>query len=252
METFVTAAVLGSYLLFIALDFWRPARAFPRIPFWRAKGVIFFLLNLSLSMTLPLLWDGWLGRFRLLDATGLGTVGGAVFGLIVLQLGVYVWHRALHGVPFLWRTFHQMHHSAERLDVFGALYSHPLDAAGFALLYSLALVVLTGVSAEAAMLASGAASFLSFFQHANVKTPRWLGYVIQRPEMHAVHHERGVHHHNFSDFPVFDLLFGTFRNPPDWRGQAGFYDGGSKRIGEMLIGRDVAAPPQRQSLELRP
>ena len=52
------------------------------------------------------------------------------------------------------------------------------------------------------------------FQHANLRTPRWLGYLIQRPESHSVHHARGVHAFNYCDFPLIDMLFGTLRNPP--------------------------------------
>ena len=46
--------------------------------------------------------------------------------------------------------------------------------------------------------------FYAVFQHANVRTPRWLGYVIQRPESHCVHHERGLHAYNYADLPVFE------------------------------------------------
>ena len=41
--------------------------------------------------------------------------------------------------------------------------------------------------------------------------------------------------------PVFDLVFGTFRNPKaDEPREAGFYTGASARIGEMLAFRPVA------------
>ena len=46
----------------------------------------------------------------------------------------------MHNVPFLWRWFHQMHHSAERLDIPGAVYFHPFDMLGWAFLGSLVLV----------------------------------------------------------------------------------------------------------------
>jgi hypothetical protein len=58
-----------------------------------------------------------------------------------------------------------------------------------------------------------------------------------------VHHQRGVRAYNYADFSIVDILFGTFRNPETWREPAGFYDGVSQRVGEMLIGRDVSEPP---------
>ena len=80
------------------------------------------------------------------------------------------------------------------------------------------------------------------FQHANIKTPRWLGYIVQRPESHCVHHERGVHRFNYSDLPLWDMVFGTFRNPAEWQGEAGFYKGASSRVLEMLAFQDVSTP----------
>ncbi len=88
-----------------------------------------------------------------------------------------------------------------------------------------------------------ATTFCSVFQHANVKTPHWLGYFLQRPESHSVHHQAGVHAGNYSDLPLFDLLFGTFRNPQEFAGQTGFYRGASNRLWDMLLMRDVTRPP---------
>ena len=51
-----------------------------------------------------------------------------------------------------------------------------------------------------------------------------------------------MHANNYADFPIWDLLFGTFKNPKTWEGQAGYYDGASKRVGAMLIGRDITEP----------
>ena len=75
------------------------------------------------------------------------------------------------------------------------------------------ILTILGVPPAAATMTILIVSFLSMFQHANVRTPRWLGYLVQRPESHTVHHARGIHRHNYADLPVFDLLFGTFRNP---------------------------------------
>jgi len=78
------------------------------------------------------------------------------------------------------------------------------------------------------------------FQHLNVRTPQWLGYVIQRPESHSGHHERGIHARNYSDLPFWDIVFGTFHNPREFTGECGFYDGGSKKVLPLLFGREIA------------
>jgi sterol desaturase/sphingolipid hydroxylase (fatty acid hydroxylase superfamily) len=251
---FIMLGIVATYAAFAIYEARRPARSLPKIPRWRAKGALFFVLALALTTVLPMVWDSYLGEHRLIDATGLGTWLGALYGFVLLELGVYVWHRAMHRTPLLWRAMHQMHHSAERVDIWGSLYFHPLDAAGFSFVYSFMLVMVSGVTAEAALIANLAGTFCSLFQHANIRTPRWLGYIIQRPESHAAHHERGVHAYNYSDLPLWDIVFGTFKNPERFEGQNGFYDGASARIGEMLVGMDVSEPraPRSQgaSIEL--
>ena len=232
--------VLGLFAAFCTVDVAAAQRVFPRIRWWRVKGALFMLLNLAAATFAPLMWDGVLGEHTLFDASPLPLWAQIIGGFMLLELGIYAWHRTMHNTHFLWRWFHQMHHSAERMDVYGAFYFSPLDMIGFAFLGSLVLVGGFGISAEAAMAIGIFVNFLSMFQHANLRTPRWLGYLIIRPESHAAHHERGVHAYNYCDLPLWDMLFGTFKNPPRWEGQAGFWDGASARIGPMLIGKDIA------------
>jgi sterol desaturase/sphingolipid hydroxylase (fatty acid hydroxylase superfamily) len=80
---------------------------------------------------------------------------------------------------------------------------------------------------------------LAIFQHANIKTPQWLGFIIQRPESHSIHHQKGVHAFNYSDLPIFDILFGTFRNPKEFIQEIGFYDGCSTKMKELLSFKDI-------------
>jgi hypothetical protein len=115
---------------------------------------------------------------------------------------------------------------AERVDVAGSLCFHPFDVALQSALTAIAGYVFF---------------FIAVFQHVNVRTPRWLGWFILRPEQHAMHHERDVHDHNHGSFAFMDLICGTFENPEGFIAEAGFYDGSSARLGEMLRGRDVNA-----------
>jgi sterol desaturase/sphingolipid hydroxylase (fatty acid hydroxylase superfamily) len=231
---------LGLFAGFAAIDLVARARSFPEVTYWRLKGTAFMLLYFAVSTYAPLMWDGWLGAYRLLAADALPLWVQVVGGFFVLELGIYGWHRAMHSTSFLWRWFHQMHHSAERVDIWGALYFHPLDMIGWALVASLTLVLGFGISAEAAIFINVAATFCSMFQHANIRTPRWLGYLVTRPESHSLHHERDVHARNYGDIPIYDMLFGTFENPHAFAGQVGFYDGSSKKVGPMLLGRLIS------------
>jgi sterol desaturase/sphingolipid hydroxylase (fatty acid hydroxylase superfamily) len=100
--------------------------------------------------------------------------------------------------------------------------------------------VVLGLAPEAAALSTIWQAFNGIFQHGNIRTPVWLGYIIQRPEAHGVHHERGLHSYNYANLPLWDIVFGTFKNPRAWDDLAGFYTGSSKPTVRMLLGNDIS------------
>ena len=55
-----------------------------------------------------------------------------------------------------------------------------------------------------------------------------------------MHHGRGIHRHNYADLPLWDMVFGTFRNPQreTTPRTAGFYHGASARLATMLAFRE--------------
>jgi len=99
-----------------------------------------------------------------------------------------------------------------------------------------------GLDPAAAALTGYIAAFYGYFQHMNIRTPRWLGYFIQRPEAHCIHHQRDVHAFNYGDLPVWDMLFGTYRNPSAFQGAVGFDTPATDRLGAMLAFVDVNEP----------
>lgn len=231
---------LASIPAFILLDLLYRARRFDATRWWRVRALLVSAAAFVLSVGVATFWAGFFGARTLFDLGGLGAVGGAAVGVLVYELLHYAYHRAAHRFDWLWRSAHQMHHSAESLDAFGAFYMHPLDTVLFTTLSSLVFFPLLGVSAGAGAIAALFLTFNAMFQHANICTPHWLGYLIQRPESHGVHHARGVHRHNYSDLPLWDMVFGTFHNPREFEGEVGLAPGASARIGSMLIGRDVS------------
>ena len=54
-----------------------------------------------------------------------------------------------------------------------------------------------------------------------------------------MHHARGIHKYNYSDLPIFDILFGTFKNPKNYEHETGFYPGASSRVMDMLTFQDI-------------
>ena len=212
--------------------------------FWRLRATLVTVAVFYIAGYVAAFWGAVLGDFHLLDGSRLGTWGGAAVGILVYEFGHYWYHRGAHAFDWLWRAGHQMHHSAESLDAFGAYYLHPIDGALFTTLASFVFYPLLGLTAEAGIIGALFLTFNAMFQHMSVKTPRWLGYLIQRPESHSVHHGKGIHRYNYSDLPLWDIVFGTFRNPEGFQREHGFYAGASERIPEMLAFRDVSTGPE--------
>jgi sterol desaturase/sphingolipid hydroxylase (fatty acid hydroxylase superfamily) len=228
------------YAVLITWEAILPARRLPFVPYWKIKGIVFFFIFFYLSTYLPLWYAEWLPTSQLIDLSSVDPVIAGIAGTLLYELGMYAWHRAMHKNGWLWKIFHQMHHSAERLDTYGAFYFSPFDMIGFTLLGTVCFSFIAGVPPQSITIILLVTNFLSIFQHANIKTPGWVGYIVQRPESHAIHHARGIHAYNYSDLPLFDILFGTFRNPKSYDHEAGFYHGASSRIGEMLLFKDVS------------
>ena len=244
--------VLAMLVVLMIVEFVKPARQFEQVKWWRVKGFFFVLLMFAVGGVAPAVLVNFLPDVKLIPGHRLGLVGGTIFGIIAFELVSYWVHRLHHRVGFLWRWVHQLHHSAERMDVFGAGYFHPFEMLESAVLTTVIGGVVLGLSPEAAGLTGVWLAFNGIFQHANLKTPAWLGYVIQRPEQHGVHHERGVHAFNYANLPIWDLVFGTFRNPRTWEAPAGFYLGSSKKVLAMLLGRDISndQPARTRDAEL--
>ncbi len=182
-------------------------------------------------------WDTWFSQWHLISLAHVSLPLQVLCGYLVITFIYYWWHRARHSVPVLWFVLHQTHHSASRLEVITSFYKHPLEVVINGLLSSSILYLLLGVTPAAAVLTVLITGLAELFYHMNLKTPHWLGYLIQRPEMHRIHHQRGVHRSNYADLPIWDILFGTFSNPKDIQVDVGFPDEGERRLSALLLGR---------------
>lgn len=238
----VSLVILAFYAGMMIWEALFPARELPKIKNWKLRGIASFAVFFYLSSYLPLLTDEYLAHYQLMDLSRLGVAGGALFGIFLYEFGVYAWHRLMHKSDTLWKVFHQMHHSTERMDSYGAFYFSPMDMIGWTFLGSICFALIAGLEPQAITIIILVTTFFSIFQHSNIKTPVWLGYIIQRPESHTIHHAKGIHAFNYSDLALFDIVFGTFRNPKNYDHETGFYDGASGRVMDMLLFKDVSEP----------
>jgi sterol desaturase/sphingolipid hydroxylase (fatty acid hydroxylase superfamily) len=143
-----------------------------------------------------------------------------LLGIALFDFVSYWFHRLSHVVPFLWR-FHRVHHSDTTMDASTNFRSHPLESFLWFGSSNIIAAGIFGLDLLTLGLYFFIASIFFFFEHANLRFPKWLdksiGLVITTPNIHKVHHEQDQHYtdSNFSDiFILWDRLFGTFKTKP--------------------------------------
>jgi sterol desaturase/sphingolipid hydroxylase (fatty acid hydroxylase superfamily) len=239
--------VLAVALVMISCEVACPGRKWPQVAGWWLRAGLLNLAQVGLVYLAGVAWNGWMVRHRPWSADALGTAGGAVLGYVVITFIYYWWHRFRHEYDFLWRWFHQVHHSPQRIEIITSFYKHPLELLANSILSSAIVYLLVGLDQSAAALAVLLTGLAELFYHWNVSTPYWLGFLVQRPESHCVHHQEGLHSYNYADLPIWDMLFGTFRNPRRFEQRCGFGDK-EHRLAAMLAGRDVNKPAPVESM----
>lgn len=236
----IVGIVLAVAIAMFVIELAVPARPLKAVSGWWLRAVLLNAVQIASVFLAGVTWDRWFQGWGLwrADAT-LGTEGGAIAGYLLITFIYYWWHRARHDVPLLWRLFHQIHHSPKRIEILTSFYKHPAEILANSILSSAILYLLCGLGPESAALAVMMTGLAELIYHWNVKTPYWLGFVFQRPESHLVHHKKGWHTQNFSDLPLWDMLFGTFHNPRQLVKECGFEQDLEARFGDMLRCVDV-------------
>jgi len=228
-----------TFVFFLVTERLFPRREYPPVRFWNLIGFVCLIMTGLIATLMPMLLPASWTRHHLFDLSGLGLAASVIVAYPLTALGSALLHRAFHEFHPLWLLGHQLHHSPRRLDIPGSVFFHPFDIALQTLPATLVSVFLLGIDPVAAGAVGYVSAFYGMFQHWNVRTPRWIGYIIQRPESHGLHHELGIHGRNYSDFPLWDILMGTFVNPETFDGEVGFAGSAPDRIGAMLLFRDV-------------
>jgi len=115
-------------------------------------------------------------------------LGLAIF---ILDTWQYFWHRAMHQVPYLYRTLHSRHHRLYVPYAFGALYNHPiegliLDTSGAGLAY-----LLSGMSLKGSIVFFGLSTIKTVDDHCGYKLPFDPLQLIfhNNAEYHDIHHQ---------------------------------------------------------------
>ena len=139
-----------------------------------------------------------------------------VSNLLVRGFISFITHYMMHKLPLLWRV-HRVHHLDTELDISTTVRFHPLEFL-LNLIIGVQVVVAFGLSPWVLLLYEVLDAAVTLFSHSNVRVPsavnRALRYIIVTPDLHRVHHSSYWQEteSNFSAvFPIWDLIFGTFR-----------------------------------------
>jgi sterol desaturase/sphingolipid hydroxylase (fatty acid hydroxylase superfamily) len=136
----------------------------------------------------------------------------AAASLILLDLTLYLWHRANHNFECLW-LFHKVHHSDRCMNVSTAFRLHFVEVFLTTIVKAIYIVAI-GVNSSILLANEALITLNVMFHHTNIsfRGERWLGQAVVVPYLHSVHHSalREEHDHNYGAlFSFWDRLFGT-------------------------------------------
>ena len=235
MKSVMLVAAAG--VLLMGIERVRPSVPLPAVRGWAWRAALLNGVQVLVVYAGALTWDRWLPGLALWDGARWGAIPAVALGYLTITFVYYWWHRARHEIPLLWRWLHQVHHSAERLEVVTSFYKHPLEILVNGILSSVILHVVLGLSPAIASIVVTITGLAELVYHGNLRTPHWLGYLFQRPESHRRHHERGHHRGNYSDLPIWDLMFDTLDNPRETPRECGFGPGRERQWRRLMTGR---------------
>lgn len=189
-----------------------------------AANLALIVIGIGVAASLPIsafsmaLWAEAQG-FGLLRLIGAGSVVSCVVSALVLSLWVYVYHRASHEIPFLWR-FHQVHHSDDMLDASTAFRTHPIHMA-INIGVTSALVAAIGMPHVGVLIYFCLVFVIELTHHMSLSFPaswdRILRRVVLTPALHHIHHSdyaRETDTNYGVDLVIWDKLFGTYLDQP--------------------------------------
>lgn len=225
--------------LFLILERVFPGRELPNSTGWYFRSISINLIQLGITLLTGKLWLVWFGNISLLNLSALNApILEGFIGWFIGTFVFYWWHRLRHKDGF-WVIFHQIHHSASRIEILTSFYKHPIEIFTNTFITALILFPILGVSLLASFWYNLFAATGEYFYHVNIKTPKWLRYFIQTPELHSIHHQYNVHKYNFSDLPIWDRLFGTYKDTTTFTERCGFPEGAEQELTKMLVFKDV-------------
>ncbi len=238
--------LLSTFALCVVIETFFPGWGLPKVKTWPLRVFLVNLVQIVIVWIAGFTWETWLSSWSILRLSDhLSSVPSGIFAYFLATFIFYWWHRWRHEVHILWIAFHQIHHSPQRLEVITSFCKHPGEMIFNSILGSLIVYTILGLSLESGVIYTACTALGEFFYHTNIRTPQWIGYIFQRPEMHRIHHQHHYHKNNYGDIVWWDMLFGTYENPATWDNTCGFEEHREQQLLPMLAYHDVHARPEK-------
>lgn len=148
--------------------------------------------------------------------TTIELIGATLIYAFVWDFFQYWFHRAEHTFAFLWPV-HALHHDEENVNCTTSQRNTFWSNVLHFFLVSIPTLAICGFQLLPIVGSYLLFKVYSFFNHANVRFDLGpLTPVISGPQWHRLHHGRDAQYYNTNFaafFPVFDIVFGTYRRP---------------------------------------
>lgn len=190
---------------------------------WTTNGLV-TALNVAALGFLPISFiaaAAWaaqqqIGLFNLMHVPSWVVVAGTLAVRAFISFGT---HLLNHKLPWLWRI-HRVHHLDTEVDISTTVRMHPLEFFVNPFI-GVPIVLLFGLSPWVLAFYELLDVGVTLFSHSNLRlaaaVDRVLRYLIVTPDLHRVHHSvfKPETDSNYGAvFPIWDLIFGTFRAKP--------------------------------------
>ena len=156
-------------------------------------------------------------QYGVLNNIDISFVLKAVFGLLLLDLAYYFWHRLNHTNSFLWR-FHSVHHLDTQLDVTTSLRFH-FGELLLSSLFKTILILFLGAPISVFIFYEILLSACNQFHHSNIKLSDNLDQILSKfivtPKYHTNHHTvmKDSRNANYSSIlTIWDSIFFTYKD----------------------------------------
>jgi sterol desaturase/sphingolipid hydroxylase (fatty acid hydroxylase superfamily) len=141
--------ILSVFVFCFVLERLVPGWRLPRVRTWPFRVLAINAVQLGVVLVAGVTWERWLASSSLLHLSQrMSPVTGGVLAYFIATFVFYWWHRWRHEHALLWRGFHQIHHSPQRLEVITSFYKHPGEMVVNSIIGSVLVYALLGLSPE--------------------------------------------------------------------------------------------------------